>query len=215
MGAGMTQDWKRKPLGIAVVDQTKDGGLAIHHVTVNDEPISLSGIWYFANPTVEDVTPRLAHWIVSGTRDGMELVEKLLGEQIPNADLAGLVMACQAAQAELEARWQQAKEDEPTKRKNLVSLGAPKWPVITEDGQAAEFLKRVGIVAYSGDPDSQLNDILALAKLTKYILESWDNLETERRSRNYMNDGEDDRERRLFPKAWAEVNTPWWPKTTD
>ncbi len=206
----MTLDWKSKPLGIAVVDQTKDGGLAIHHVTVNDEPVSLSGIWYLANPTREDVSPKLAHWIVSGTRDGMELVERLLGEHVPNADLAGLVRACQEAQEELESRWQQAKNDEPVMRKNLTPLGAPAWPVITEDGQAAEFLKRVGIVSYSGASESQLDDILALAKLTKYILETWDNLETERRSRGYMNDG--DRERRLFPKAWSQVNTPWWPK---
>jgi len=208
----MAQDWKSKPLGIAVVDQTKDGGLAIHHVTVNEEPVSLSGIWYFPEPTAEEVAPRLAHWIVSGTRDGMELVEKLLGEQLPNADLAGLVAACQEAQEELEARWQQAKEDEPTMRKNLTPLGAPKWPVITEDGQAAEFLKRVGIVSYSHGPDSQMDDVLALAKLTKYILESWDNLETERRSRGYMNDGEVDRERRFFPLAWATANKPWRPK---
>ena len=206
----MTQDWKSKPLGIAVVDQTKDGGLAIHHVTVNEEPVSLSGIWYFAKPTREDVSPRLAHWIVSGTRDGMELVERLIGERIPNADLAGLVSACQEAQEELESRWQQAKDNEPVMRKNLTPLGAPAWPVVTEDGQAAEFLSRVGIVSYSGGPESQLDDILALAKLTKYILETWDNLETERRSRGYMNDG--DRERRLFPRAWADVNTPWWPK---
>jgi hypothetical protein len=208
----MKHNWKSKPLGIAVVDQTIDGGLAIHHVTVNEDPVSLSGIWYFPNPRVEDVAPRLAHWIVSGTRDGMEQVEKLRGEQIRNADLAGLVAACQEAQEDLEARWQQAKVDEPVTRKNLTPLGAPTWPVITEDGQAAEFLNRVGIVASAGGQYSQLDDILALAKLTQYILESWENLETERRSRGYLNDGDEDRERRLFPVAWAEVNTPWWPR---
>jgi hypothetical protein len=109
--------------------------------------------------------------------------------------------------------WQAYKEEEPLKRANLVGLEAQSWPNITEDGEAAEILKRVGRAPYSDGTPEGMRDSLALTRLVSYVLNSWWDLETERLSRGYLNEG--DKDRRLLPPQWVADNPPWWPKKAD
>lgn len=210
-GDAMMQDWMRRPLGIAVVDETEGGGLAVMHVSVSVDGVTQSGAWHFPSATAEDLSPRLAHWVVIGTRDGVNQTEELIGEQVATGDLASLVAAAEEAEVELVQAWEAYKEEAPLKRANLVELNARSWPSITEDGEAADILRRVNRQPYSDGTPELMRDSIALTRLVSYVLDSWWNLETERLSRNYLNEG--DKARRLLPIQWVADNPPWWPRT--
>ncbi len=205
-------NWKSKPMGFAIVDESKSGALLIHHVSVRNEGVKKTGLWKFDEPQPQDVNGRLAHWIVIGTKVGIEKTQQVLGEQFRSADLAGLVAACEETEETLNKTWQDHQDEEPKKRANLTPLAARTWPAISEDGDAAKILERVGKIPFPPSAPKEMRDILALANLVSYVIETWHDLETDRTSRDYLNDG--DKERRLYPKSWAETCPPYWPKVT-
>lgn len=198
-------DWKSLPLGLAVVDETA-AGLAVHHVTIEG---SLTGIWFMPEPSRAEVVARLAHWIVVETKDGIHRAEMILGESLGLADLAGLVAAAEESQDALEAVWLDYKEGELKERANLKPLAAPSWPLITEDGDAATILGRIGMQPFPSNTPEEMRDVLALARLVQYLVTLWRDLETERTSRTYLSDGTPPRP---LPPRWQEANPPWWPK---
>lgn len=206
-----TDDWRQVPLGIAVVDATMDGGLAASHVSVTRDGVAQSGMWHFESPQPAVLNSILAHWVVIGTRDGVALTEDIMGQTVATGDLAGLVHASQAAEAEMVAAWQAYKDEEPLKRSNLVALNAGAWPVITDDGDAADILSRVGVSPYSGGTPPLMRDSLALTRLVSFVLNVWWELETARLSRPYLT-AIGGPERRLLPPNWVAENPPWWPK---
>lgn len=203
-------NWKDKPLGIAVVDESKMGTLLIHHVTVGAEGIGLSGIWELIDPSPNEVSDRLTHYIIIGTRDGIDRTEQIIGQPIRSADLAGFVAACEAADEALNEAWQEYQDEEPKKRAHLKPLAARSWPAVSEDGDAAKILKRVGRTPHPPTTPTLTRDVLSLANLVKYVIETWYELETDRMSRAYLNQG--DTERRLYPTEWLNQFPPYWPK---
>jgi hypothetical protein len=210
----MTVTWKDFPLGIAVVDESKDGSLLIHHVPIRDtkKETRLSGIWKLSDPTTREVNDRISHWIIIGTRDGVERTESVLGHPIETADLAEFVAACEEANEALNDVWQEYQDEEPRKRLNLTPLAARSWPAIGEDGDAARIMKRVGQIPYPPSAPTEMRDILVLANLVKYVADTWYDLETDRISRAYLNRG--DIQRRLYPKDWFAKFSPYWPKAS-
>ena len=198
-------DWQSAPLGMAVVDETA-GGLAIHHITIDGD---LTGIWFLPAPSRAEVIDRLAHWIVVGTKDGIDRTEAILEESVGSADLAGLVAAAEEAQDSLETAWLKYKEGESKKRANLKPLAAPSWPLITADGDAATILGRIGRQPFCDSTPEAMRDVLALARLVQYLVMLWRDLEMERTSRTYVSDGTPPMP---LPPQWVDRNPPWWPK---
>lgn len=208
MRGGNVETWKATPLGVAVVDQTATRSLAVHHVAVRDDGIFLSGIWNLVNPQPVAVQDRLAHWIVTGTRDGLEQARDLIGTDLPAVDLAGLVDACESAEEALQASWQSYRDAAPQKRANLKPLAARSWPQVAEDGDAAAILIAAGIAPYPAGSGELLRDVLASARLVHHVLTTWWELETERTSRAYLGGGD----RQAFPSQWLARHAPYWPK---
>jgi len=204
---GQVDAWKSTPLGVAVVDRTSDGTLAIHHVAVGDDGILLSGIWNLSDPSEGEVADRLAHWIVTGTRDGLEYTQDVLGADLPVVDLAGLVDACESAEESLQESWEKYRDAEPRKRANLKPLAARSWPTVAEDGDAAVTLSAAGVSPYPESTPVVMRDVLAFARLVQHVLLSWWELETERTSRAYLGGGE----RQPFPPDWLASHPPYWP----
>lgn len=203
--------WKARPLGFALVDESNSGALLVHHVSVRDEDgITMSGLWDFPDPDPQIVRDRLTHRIIIGTRDGIARTEKILGHSINSADLAGFVTACEEVDEALNNIWREYQNEEPKKRSNLKPLAARSWPPISEDGDAARILKRVGRVPYPSTTPTEVRDVLALANLVKYVVDTWYELETDRISRAYLNQG--DTQRRLYPVDWVAKFPPYWPK---
>jgi hypothetical protein len=207
-GRSAVENWRARPLGIAVVDRTGAGALAIHHVAVRDDGIFLSGIWVVEDSEPGGVNDRLAHWVVTGTRDGLERVRDLLRMDIPAVDLAGLVAACEDAEENLQTSWEEYREAEPRKRANLKPLGARAWPQVAEDGDAASTLVAAGISPYPDSAPEPMRDVLAFTRLVQYVMATWWELETERTSRSYLGGGE----RKLFPTQWLAHHVPYWPE---
>lgn len=201
-------DWKAVPLGITVVDEASDGSLLIHHVAVREDGIALSGIWQMDTPKPHQVNDRLTHWIVTGTRDGLAKVSGILGADMALVDLAGLVEACEAAEVELQAQWEQYRDSEPRKRANLKPLAARTWPQISEDGDAATALTAAGISPYPDSTPALMRDLLAHTRLVQHVVTTWWELETERTSRSYLGGGLG---RDLFPPDWLTAHPPYWP----
>lgn len=204
------EDWKSQPLGFALVDQAKSGNLLIHHVSIREEGVFFTGLWSLNNPDSKIVQDRLTHWLITGTRDGMAQIEAVLGENIHAANLAGLVTACEKADKSLNEIWQEYRDEEPRKRANLKPLAARTWPMVGEDGEAAKILKRVGRSPFPQSAPNETRDILALANLVSYVIETWYDLETDRLSRKYLQMDED--KRHLYPPEWLNKHRPYWPK---
>ena len=204
--------WKDVPLGFALVDESNAGALIVHHVSVSDEGAKFTGMWEFLDPENQPtvVRDRLTHWIVIGTRDGIDRAEKVMGHIVTSADLAGLVLACEKAEQELVETWEVYRDEEPKKRANLKPLAARTWPSVSEDGDAAKILKRVGKLPFPESTPNDSRDILALARLIAYVIDTWFDLETDRISRAYLNEG--DVIRRLYPTEWLTQFPPYWPK---
>ncbi len=203
-------DWKLDPLGFAVVDETNLGGLAIHHVSIRDEGVFFTGAWILRGPQPKEIQDRLSHRIPIGTVDGIKRIEAILGESFHSADLTDLVAACETAEESLNATWREYQSEEPKKRVNLVPLAARTWPAVTEDGDAARILKQIGKQPHPESTPPEMRDVLALARLVGYISETWYELEGERISRAYLNEG--DTNRSLYPPAWLKAHPPYWPK---
>lgn len=205
------EEWKSKPLGFALVDENKSGELLIHHVSIRDEGVFFSGLWNLKDADVEMIQDRLAHWLILGTRDGIAHIEALLGHEIQAANLAELVAACEEADKELNELWLEYREEQPRKRANLKPLAARTWPAVGEDGDAAKILKRVGRSPFPRSTPTDTRDILALANLVSYVIETWYDLETDRLSRKYLQ-GEEV-QRNLYPPDWLSKHGPYWPKS--
>ena len=202
--------WQQEPLGFVLVDETRRGQLAIHHVSISSESgVSFTGAWHFSNPEPMVVRTLMTQRIIVGTADGISLTQSLLGDDVGSAELSGLVDACEATQAELQTSWETYRDGELRAHANLKPLKAPTWPKIGKDGDAATILRRVGKAAYPATTPTLMRDIIALANLLRYVMEAWFELETDRISRAYLHGGDD--VRRLYPPAWLAVYGPYWP----
>lgn len=202
-------DWQQQALGIAVVDQTPAGGLAVEHVGCDQSGAALTGAWLLDDPTSDQLTAMLSHWVVVGTRDGIQRSSKVLDRDLPSADLRSLVAACQAAEEVIMAAWQQYKDEAPKKRANLVPPNYPSWPEVNEDHDAAQILESLGRPAAPPGTPSEMRDVLALSRLVQYVVNAWQELESERMSRAYLVDL--DPTWAVLPRQWAEQNPPFWP----
>jgi hypothetical protein len=196
--------WYDKPLGIAVVDETLGGAVAIEHVTVTDGGAALSGAWVLPNPSPAEIDNLLRQWIIVGTRDGIDRVGRELGQSLSSADLRELVSACEAAESSILAAWQTYKDEEPKKRANLVPVGAPTWPRVQEDADAAAILHDLGRVAVPPGCAEDMRDVLALARLVEYVVNAWQELESERLSRPYL--AAESPGRATLPTDWLAAN---------
>lgn len=202
--------WKHVPLGFALLDESKKGAVLVHHVSIGANGTSMTGLWDFADPEPQVVQDLITHRIVMGTRDGIERAEKVLGRKLKSARLAELVAACEEADEALNAAWLEYRDEEPKKRAHLKPLAARTWPPISEDGDAARILKRAGLVPFPSTTPADTRDIIALSRLVEYVVNTWYDLETDRLSRSYLNEG--DTERRLYPPDWLDKYPPFWPK---
>ena len=198
--------WKATPLGVAVVDQTPSGAFGVHHVCVSADGVRLSGMWLLDNPEPGMVRDLLTHFIVTGTRDGLDAARGLTGDALSTVDLAALVEACEEAEAQLQAAWQEHQDAEPRKRANLKPLDAKAWPQVADDGDAAD-LTAAGTSPFPESTPTEARDLLAHTKLVAKVVGTWWELETERTSRSYLPSGD----RQLFPAAWLAANPPYWP----
>lgn len=203
------QPWQVQPLGFAIVDETRPGVLVVHHVSIDDEHVASTGLWELVKPQAERTRNLLTHRIPLGTLDGVRLTEKILGERLRSADLAGLVAACESAEVQLNETWEAYRDEEPKKRANLKPLQARNWPLISSDGDAARILENIGRKPFPSTTPKDMRDILALANLTRYIIETWYELESERISRAYLRGNSEARD--LYPPAWLSSNPPYWP----
>ena len=139
------ETWQAKPLGFAIVDETSRGNLAVHHVSILEDGIFASGLWDLpAGIPKKEIQDRITHWIIVGTSDGIAATKKICGETLQSADLSGLVGACEAEEARLQAEWEKYRDFEPKKRSKLKPLAARNWPAVQDDGDAAKLLKKVG-----------------------------------------------------------------------
>jgi hypothetical protein len=164
-------------------------------------------MWLLEDPEPGIVRDLLTHFIVTGTRDGLDAASGLTGAALSTADLAALVEACESAEAHLRAAWQEYQDAEPRKRANLKPLGARAWPQVAEDGDAAAILTAAGTSPFPESTPAEARDLLARTKLVAKVLGIWWELETERTSRSYLPGGD----RQLFPSAWLAANPPYWP----
>jgi hypothetical protein len=196
--------WNEKVLGIATVDLTPQGNLAVSHVSVDADGARLTGTWLLISPTTVELENLLAQWILVGTRDGVGRVSKVLGREMPSADLRELVGACELAETQLQEAWVSYRDDEPKKRANLVPPNWPSWPRVNDDHTAAQILVELGRLPYSEGTPLELRDILALTKLVKYVVDCWQELESERLARAYLAAG--DPSRNLLPAGWIRTN---------
>ena len=114
------------------------------------------------------------------------------------------------AEQALVETWVAYRDEEPKKRAKLKPLAARTWPAVGEDGDAAKILKRVGRSPYPDSTPTNMRDIIALARLVGYVMETWYDLEAERISRAYLNEG--DTTRRLYPPEWLAKYPPFWPQ---
>jgi len=203
-------DWKLDPLGFAVVDETQKGDLAIHHVSIRDEGVFYTGAWVLRGPSSKEIQDRLRHWIPIGTVDGITKIKATIKESFTSANLTTLVTACEAAEDSLNETWREYQNKEPKKRANLVPLGAHTWPSVTKDVDAARILKQIGRQPPPESTPSEMRGVLALARLVGYISETWYELEGERISRAYLNNG--DTRRAKYPPTWLKAHPPYWPK---
>jgi HPt (histidine-containing phosphotransfer) domain-containing protein len=208
----MTEDgdnvaWDDKPLGIAVVDETIGAAVAIEHVTVGEAGANLSGAWVLSDPNPADLDNLLRQWIIVGTRDGIERICRDLGQSLSSADLRELVSACQEAESAILAAWQTYKDEEPKKRANLVPVGAPAWPRVQDDADAVAIMRDLGRVAVPPGCADEMRDVLALARLVEYVVDAWQELESERLSRPYL--AAINPHRAHLPAAWLSANPPY------
>jgi hypothetical protein len=201
---------KQHALGFAVVDETPSGAVAIERVSVGAEQTLLTGAWLLEDPTRAQVDSLISQWIIVGTRDGIARISKILSQEVRSADLRSLIAACRSAENEIVLQWQAHKDAEPAKRAKLVPLDTPTWPVMGEIHEdATTVLATIRVAATPPGCDPEMRDVLALARLTQYVANAWQGLESDRLSRRYLAVIEPERSR--LPASWLRENPCYWP----
>jgi hypothetical protein len=179
--------------GFVIVDALNAKTAAISHVSVlvsNQQPlqyeVSVSGIWEVSANEVEHATQLVSNRLLVGTEDGIKFVRKILGEHVGESSLSEFVQSALAEQQQLQALWQQYKDEEPKKRKDLVSPKWPEWPTSIEDATPIEMLVAMGKSPYSRGTPKEMRTIIAFSRLIYMMLENWMSVEEERLRRKFL-----------------------------
>jgi len=179
--------------GFAIVDALNPKTVNILHVSIivaSQEPlkyeISLSGIWELTSKDVGQIESLLFGRIPVGTKDGIAFIKRSVGIDIQSNPLLNFVTSSQAEQDRLQVIWQKHKDDEPKKRKNLVTPKWPQWPTNIEDAVPMEILTGLGKLPYSAETPKEMRTLIAFGRLVYLMLENWMTIEEERTRRPFL-----------------------------
>ena len=195
--------------GFVIVDALDEHLAFFLHTSIlltSVEPLKyeiwLSGIWEVDKNDRETIRGLLKDRVPVGTIDGLAFIESAVGIKVSSQALQNFVNACHVEQSELQKSWQEYKEAEPSKRKNLVTPKWPSWPENVSDAAPIELLGELGKLAYPADTPKDMQTMVAFGKLMYLMLENWMNIEEERIRRKFLKEKHPGA--RLWPPSFAE-----------
>ena len=190
--------------GFAIVDAITPKLANVLHVSVlitSKEPfkyeILLSGIWEIELSDPKGLEDLLHGRIPVGTQDGIAFIRKALGHAVDSSALSRFVSKSLDEQQNLQAQWQEYKDEEPKKRAKLVLPKWPQWPSEIEDTTPIQVLLDLGKLPYPKTTPEDTRTIIAFGKLVYLMLENWMTIEEERLRRKYLK--KEDKTPRLWP----------------
>ena len=184
---------------IGIIDWQIDGA-AVETISIAEGVSSLSGAWYVNRENFAEVAGLVSHTL---------LIE--VGRQRPTAfsfddstKLVDVQSFLASAKYECESALQAYgahKSLDPVKRKKLVEPNFTKWPGQLNLENAADELASLGLARSILSTDSEMERVLSVSRLVKWMINGWLHDEQERAVRPYIamnNSGP-----RLLPEPWA------------
>lgn len=191
------------PTGFVVVDALDASTLNLLHVSITVaslEPlkyeISLSGIWEFSDKEKVEISNLIQGRVPVGTKDGIEFIKKHIGIEDSPGILSRFVLSATKEQELLQELWQAHKDEEPSKRKKLVTPKWPEWPADIDDSAPVDMLESMGRLAFPDGTPKDMRPLIAFGRLMYIMLENWMVVEEQRLQRKFL------KEISKHPRKW-------------
>lgn len=204
---------------LAVVEVQAQGEVAIETVSVTTDTCDLSGAWLIPIEQLKEVSQiidgRLLIIIGSRTQAKEILVNNLSSEVSiqefvveADKDASAAIKAFEKYLIQNDEAYSKYMLINPTERKLLPKVVKKKlihpefydWPKEIDVTRPNEFLvsqRRIGEISGA---DPKLKNVLATAKLVKFLIDMWRRDEFERKNRLYVNDT--DAVVSILPNCW-------------
>ena len=185
---------------IAVFDVTPDSKVAIAAISVTPNEVVLSGAWVFSQSNKAEISLVLSDRLaIPLSIDAEKLfTEKALGyKKVSLSDFF--------SEAEIDAKiglkaFQEFKDEDPKKRKNLVQPTFFEWDEAPNLLQAASVLSSLGITDRYDGTATEMLSVFAAARLVQFYIMKWHEDESSRAGRKYVEGT--DAEITILPRSW-------------
>lgn len=204
---------------LAVVEVQTQGEVAIETVSVTPDTCDLSGAWLIPMGQLTEISQiidgRLLLIIGSRTK-AEEMLANNLGSEVTiqefvieaDRDASAAIKAFEKYLVQNEEAYSKYMSINPTERKLLPKVVKKKlihpefydWPQELDVTRPNEFLVSQRKIGEITGADPKLQNVLATAKLVKFLIDLWRRDELERKNRLYVNDSE--AVVSIFPNCW-------------
>ena len=186
--------------GLTVAQLLPDGQISFGQVKNALSGTALSGNWVFAQNMSGEISAVCRSHILVATQQTVELIRKTSNQIIFHGDFNELLASIQSEEIELRTEWDAHLLKNPKKAKTLVEPTWANWENALAIEDPVSSLNNLGRSAHPDSTPDDMKSLIALARMTKYVLDIWRELEESRFSRKFLNVSKEDP--RLWPPNW-------------
>lgn len=161
---------------------------------------TLSGNWIFSKDDSESISSVCRSHILVSSKETLSVIENFSNQSVVFGDFDELIASIKLLEEDLRNAWVGYLEENPKKAKTLVP---PKWANWLSDLTLDDPIQSLTKSGKSAHPDSTPEDmqsLIALARLVRYALDNWRELEENRFTRKFLHTSKE--EQQLWPPNW-------------
>lgn len=189
-------------VSIAVVQIYNDEKVIIESVSITKGECVLSGSWVFSIQDKENIANVVygKGIIPLGDESGVKRI--LVDSDLMYLNAQPFLQEAKNSASEALLAYKTFKSEDAKKRKKMIEPIFFNWPDDLDFNNSAEYLESVGKMAVPVSTPIDMKQILAAARLVKFLVDTWNLDEQERVNRKYV-DGTD-AEITILPKSWLK-----------
>ena len=186
--------------GLTVAQLLPDGRISLGQVKNAFSGTSLSGNWIFDIDNSDEISSVCRSHILIATQPTLELIRESCNQSVFDADFNELVSSIQSEEIKLRNEWDAHLLENPKKAKTLVQPTWANWENALAIEDPISSLNNLGRSAHPDSTPDDMKSLIALARMTRYVLDIWRELEESRFSRKFLSVSKEDP--RLWPPNW-------------
>jgi len=187
--------------GVTVAYLLPNESIAFGQVKNSMSGTTLSGNWIFSKDESESISSVCRSHILVSSKETLNFIESISTQSFAFGDFDELVSSIRHLEDVFRKEWVGYLAENPKKAKTLVP---PKWATWLSHLSIDEPIQSLNKSGRSAHPDStpvDMQSLIALARMVRYVLDIWRELEENRFSRKFLQS--------------SKVNPQLWPPNWD